>query len=194
MGKQAIASKIVLSIFLIGVLVFFNSCKKAKEEHKKEETKEISTEVKEIEQKFDYEASEFYGTWIEPVPGFDDQYQGFVLKKDHTAISVNVDTPLDMKWSVKGDKLTFKYLNDTIKEPDTFIIKIVNDTLLKLQMNDVVFQLTRNDTIKIDTIATTMNTNIEEMPKIPGSPDGDSPDGDITPEDEKIAPGISDKK
>lgn len=182
MGKQRIASKIVLSIFLIGALVFFNSCKKTKEKGKKEETKEISTEVKEVVQKFDYEASEFYGTWLEPVPGFDNQYRGFILKKDYRAISVNVDTPLNMKWNIKGNELTFEYLDDTIKEPDTFIIKSISDKVLKLQMSDVVFQLTRNDTIKIDTIATKMDTSITQ-PKVPGSPDDDMLE-DVSPEDE----------
>lgn len=186
MGKQSITLKIVLIIFLISALALLNSCKKGKEEHKKEETKEISTEVKEVVQKFDYEDSEFYGTWLEPVPGFDDQYQGFILKKDHRAISVNVDTPLNMKWSVKRNELTFEYLDDTIKEPDTFIIKSVSDKQLRLQMSDRIFQLTRNDTIKIDTIAKkTINT--QSVPAVPGSPeDGDEVplgDSEVTPTD-----------
>ncbi len=148
MGKQTMKSKIRLSIFFIAALILFSSCKKEKAKTENSDTKANQTEVKKPTQEVTLNIDEFYGAWTEPVPGFETELQGFMLKKDGTAVSLNVDTPLHMKWSVKGNKLTFAYQNDSLKEPDVFIVEMLNDTVLKLKMKDISFNLRKNDTIK----------------------------------------------
>ena len=38
------------------------------------------------------------GSWIEPIPGQKDKYQGFTLHDDSTAESINMNTLLIQKW------------------------------------------------------------------------------------------------
>lgn len=46
------------------------------------------------------------GSWVEPNPIAPDQVQGFTLKEDGTAESINMATLLYKAWSIDGNKLT----------------------------------------------------------------------------------------
>lgn len=83
------------------------------------------------------------GSWVEPVPGMEEQTQGFTLNEDGTAVSINMATLQYQEWSASGDTLvlTGKSIGNgqTIDMADTLLIVNVNaDTLVVRQ-----HQLTR---------------------------------------------------
>lgn len=83
------------------------------------------------------------GSWVEPVPGMEEQTQGFTLNEDGTAVSINMATLQYQEWSASGDTLvlTGKSIGNgqTIDVADTLLIVSVNaDTLVVRQ-----HQLTR---------------------------------------------------
>lgn len=83
------------------------------------------------------------GSWVEPVPGMDEQTQGFTLNEDGTAVSINMATLQYQEWSASGDTLVLTGKStgngQTIDMADTLLIVNVNaDTLVVRQ-----HQLTR---------------------------------------------------
>lgn len=46
-----------------------------------------------------------FGRWLQPIPGEEDESQGFVLNKDYTATSLNIHTLLYEKWALSQDTL-----------------------------------------------------------------------------------------
>ncbi|MDV2444917.1 hypothetical protein CMV00_14115 [Elizabethkingia anophelis] len=46
-----------------------------------------------------------YGKWMQPIPGEEDESQGFVLHKDYTAGSLNIHTLLYERWALSQDTL-----------------------------------------------------------------------------------------
>ncbi|MCC8362150.1 lipocalin family protein [Lysobacter sp. A6] len=45
------------------------------------------------------------GTWIEPIPGLPGEVQGFTLRDDGTAESINTATLQHERWRLEGDAL-----------------------------------------------------------------------------------------
>ncbi len=45
------------------------------------------------------------GSWVEPIPGMENEVQGFTLNADGTASSVNMATLVYMKWRLENEKL-----------------------------------------------------------------------------------------
>lgn len=83
------------------------------------------------------------GSWAEPVPGMEEQTQGFTLNDDGTAESINMATLQYQEWTSSGDTLVLmgKSIGNgqTIDMADTLLIVNVNaDTLVVRQ-----HQLTR---------------------------------------------------
>lgn len=83
------------------------------------------------------------GSWVEPVPGMEEQTQGFTLNEDGTAVSINMATLQYQEWSAGGDTLvlTGKSIGNgqTIDVADTLIIVRANTDSLVLRRG----QLTR---------------------------------------------------
>ena len=83
------------------------------------------------------------GSWVEPVPGMEEQTQGFTLNEDGTAVSINMATLQYQEWSASGDTLvlTGKSIGNgqTIDMADTLLIVSVNADSLVVRQH----QLTR---------------------------------------------------
>lgn len=79
------------------------------------------------------------GTWIEPVPGNKNEIQGFTLKKDGSASSINMVSLLYQNWEVKGDKLvlTVKSIGNKTSSINNEIYRIIsiNKSYLYLKKN-----------------------------------------------------------
>ena len=77
------------------------------------------------------------GSWIEPVPGMPDMMQGFTLKENGEASSVNMATLKYTEWRQEGDRLflTGKSIGNrqTIEFTDTLIINSLTKDSLVLQ-------------------------------------------------------------
>ena len=83
------------------------------------------------------------GSWVEPVPGMEEQTQGFTLNEDGTAVSINMATLQYQEWSASGDTLvlTGKSIGNgqTIDMADTLLIVSVSADSLVVRHH----QLTR---------------------------------------------------
>lgn len=55
--------------------------------------------------------SQLTGNWIQPIPGQENQVQGFSLYSDGTARSINSATLLYESWSLSGDTLSLNGLS-----------------------------------------------------------------------------------
>lgn len=54
-------------------------------------------------------AEMLYGSWLEPVPGQEDQFQGFTLNEDGTASSINMATLKYHNWRLDVQKLILSF-------------------------------------------------------------------------------------
>ena len=81
------------------------------------------------------ESGSMTGTWVQPVPGMPQMEQGFVLRADGTAASVNMATLAYESWKVEHDRLILSGKSigngQTIAFSDTFAIdKLTADSLV----------------------------------------------------------------
>jgi hypothetical protein len=85
-----------------------------------------------------YNADQLVGTWLQPVPGVDKEMQGFLLKKNGKAVSVNTYSMVYDKWQLQHDTLLLwnhaegTHSKDTAATIDTTIIKLLTDSSLVL--------------------------------------------------------------
>lgn len=74
------------------------------------------------------------GRWLQPVQGIDSVMQGFNLKKNGRAESVNMHSRLYDKWLLQRDTLLLwshgEKAKDTVKVIDTLLIRELSDTSL----------------------------------------------------------------
>lgn len=76
------------------------------------------------------------GKWLRPVPGRDKEMQGFDLRKDGSAHSINMYTLVYEKWALSKDTLLLwnhtegVHEKDSAATVDTTIIKDLTDTTL----------------------------------------------------------------
>lgn len=74
------------------------------------------------------------GAWVEPVGGMEGMVQGFVLREDGSASSVNMSTLVYESWRRCGDTLMLKGKSignrQTLPFEDTMLIKSVSDSVL----------------------------------------------------------------
>jgi hypothetical protein len=82
------------------------------------------------------DAAKLIGKWIQPVAGLDKEMQGFQLKRNGMARSINMYTLVYEKWSLTHDTLLLwshsEGTKDTSGIVDTTIIKALSDTSLVL--------------------------------------------------------------
>lgn len=75
-----------------------------------------------------------FGKWIQPVQGIDSILQGFHLKKNGTASSINMETLKYDKWKLLKDTLMLWSHSEGVAKRsatiDTLLIKTLNDTVL----------------------------------------------------------------
>jgi hypothetical protein len=83
-----------------------------------------------------YEPKRLIGKWLRPVPGRDKETQGFDLRKDGSAHSINMYTLVYEKWALSKDTLLLwnhtegVHQKDSAATVDTTIIKDLTDTTL----------------------------------------------------------------
>ncbi|WHT37686.1 lipocalin family protein [Myroides odoratus] len=94
-------TKMTLAIAFVAIA--FASCKDQKEAPVTEET--TTTEVVEEVAAPAVDTKVLVGSWTQPNPINDKEVQGFELKEDGTAASINRATLQTKKWWVEGDKL-----------------------------------------------------------------------------------------
>ncbi|MBS0025988.1 lipocalin family protein [Chitinophaga sp. 22321] len=82
------------------------------------------------------DAAKLIGRWIQPVAGLDKETQGFQLRKNGTAKSINMYTLVYEKWKLTHDTLLLWNHSEGVKDTstivDTTIIKELSDTSLVL--------------------------------------------------------------
>jgi hypothetical protein len=85
-----------------------------------------------------YQPGQLVGKWLRPVPGRDKETQGFDLRKDGSAHSINMYTFVYEKWALSRDTLLLwnhtegVHQKDSAATIDTTIIKTLTDTTLVL--------------------------------------------------------------
>ena len=83
------------------------------------------------------------GNWVEPVPGMENMTQGFSLKADGKASSINMATLQYERWERKGDKLILSGKSignhETIPFTDTLAIEKLTDNELTLKKGSLTF-------------------------------------------------------
>lgn len=74
------------------------------------------------------------GKWTQPVQGIDSIFQGFQLKKNGTASSINMETLKYDKWKLFKDTLLLWSHSEGVANRtatiDTLLVKTLNDTVL----------------------------------------------------------------
>ncbi|MFB6455864.1 lipocalin family protein [Chitinophaga sp. Hz27] len=82
------------------------------------------------------DAAKLIGKWIQPVAGLDKEMQGFQLRKNGSAKSINMYTLIYEKWLLTNDTLLLWSHSEGVKDTsivvDTAIIKELSDTTLVL--------------------------------------------------------------
>lgn len=78
---------------------------------------------------------ELIGSWVEPIPGMEDQKQGISIQEDGSASSINMHTLVYTGWQLDGNKLLLSGASvgngQTINFTDTAkIVKLTPDSLV----------------------------------------------------------------
>lgn len=85
-----------------------------------------------------YSPDQLIGKWLQPVPGLDKQKQGFDLRKDSVARSLNMYTLVYEKWGLVKDTLLLWNHTEGVEKQDsaatidTVLIKELTDSTLVL--------------------------------------------------------------
>lgn len=94
-------TKMTLAIAFVAIA--FTSCKDPKEAPVTDET--ATTEVVDETAPEAVDTKGLVGSWIQPNPANEKEVQGFDLKEDGTAESINMATLKTLKWWVEADQL-----------------------------------------------------------------------------------------
>lgn len=82
------------------------------------------------------DTAKLIGKWIQPVAGLDKEMQGFQLRKNGTARSINMYTLVYEKWALNNDTLFLWSRSEGVKDTsavvDTTLIRELSDTSLVL--------------------------------------------------------------
>lgn len=82
------------------------------------------------------DTAKLIGKWIQPVAGLDKEMQGFQLRRNGTAKSINMYTLVYEKWTLNNDTLFLwshsEGVRDTSAVVDTTIVRELSDTSLVL--------------------------------------------------------------
>jgi hypothetical protein len=80
------------------------------------------------------DSTAIFGKWTQPVQGIDSIFQGFQLKKNGTASSINMETLKYDKWKLLKDTLLLWSHSEGVATRtatiDTLLVKTLNDTVL----------------------------------------------------------------
>lgn len=94
------------------------------------------------------DAASVEGRWVQPIPGMEQEEQGFVLEKGGAASSINMHTLLYEHWELAGERLILqgKSLGNgqTIAFSDTLLLKSVGADSLVLQKGQLLLRYRRD--------------------------------------------------
>lgn len=80
------------------------------------------------------DSTAIFGRWTQPVQGIDSIFQGFYLKKNGTASSINMETLKYEKWKLLKDTLLLWSHSEGVAVKsatiDTLLIKTLNDSVM----------------------------------------------------------------
>ena len=140
----------MIRIYLLGFLIFLAACGQGSKHSSAEELHEdssllsiadssnagITDSIAAVADTLHVDAAKLIGKWIRPVEGLDREVQGFQLRKNGTAKSINMYTLVYEKWMLLDDTLLLwnhsEGVKDTATIVDTTIIKALSDTSLVL--------------------------------------------------------------
>jgi hypothetical protein len=121
-----------VSTFVLLVTLALTSCNQTTKQEAKNE--EASTP------KIDKNENLLIGSWIEPIPSSKNEFQGFTIKNDGSAESINMATLVYKKWWKEANKLVLvaESIGNSTSSIDTTKYEIVklNQKELELKDND----------------------------------------------------------
>lgn len=118
------ANKIGIALF---VIMLATSCQSDSKENASERISRTGAD-----------ASRFIGDWVQPNPINESEVQGFALKKDGTAESINMATLQYKNWWYESDKLNLvaESIGNGISFMDTAKYEVVKITDTTLELKD----------------------------------------------------------
>ncbi|MDW9378791.1 lipocalin family protein [Chryseobacterium sp. JV558] len=116
--------KKTISVIILGILVSCNPSTQNKNSKVHTDTSEDQNSLK----------TKLAGKWLQPIPGQENEKQGFELKENGVASSLNIHTLLYDQWKVSHDTLFVWYHTEGIRQVsndiDTLLIKKLTDDQL----------------------------------------------------------------
>ncbi|MEI6748010.1 MAG: lipocalin family protein [Bacteroidota bacterium] len=88
--------------------------------------------------KLNIEATQFIGSWVQPNPINDKEVQGFILKNDGTAQSINMETLKYQKWWYESNSLFLvaESIGNRTSSIDTMKYEVVKINEKELELKD----------------------------------------------------------
>jgi hypothetical protein len=124
-------SRKALSIKILSVFTFFSCNQTSKQE---------TTNAIDADQKIENFTNQLLGSWVQTNPINDKEVQGFTLKNDGTAESINMATLLYKKWWTEEGKLVLitESIGNGSSSIDTTRYEIITNTnsILELKNGD----------------------------------------------------------
>jgi hypothetical protein len=131
----------ILTIVILTVLVLTSCNDISKQEKPAETTSNVSNS------KMENGDDVLIGSWVQPNPINEKEVQGFELKKDGSAGSINMATLVFMKWWSENGKLTLvaESIGNGSSSIDTTIYEIIKNTdkELELKQGDYIEKYTK---------------------------------------------------
>ena len=114
-----------------GLALIISSCQNSPA--KTEEQPKAATETKAVN-----DTTLLVGSWVQPIPGNEKEMQGFMLKNDGTAQSINMATMLYKNWMYEPGKLTLvsESVGNKTSSVDTIKYVIVKMTEKELELKE----------------------------------------------------------
>ncbi len=156
----------IITLCLFSILMSCNKKEQSEAQQPPAVTKQKETvEVeKVVEPQLRLTKSQFVGAWIEPIPGNEKDYQGFVLEKDGSAFSINSATINYRSWKLVNNQLVlevYSYGNGTQSlAKETYKVLVVDENQLVLEKGKNKISYTKNEQARYPTV------NVEPYQKL----------------------------
>lgn len=109
----------------------------------------ITTTVEKFPLVLSPEEKKLMGSWVEPIPENEKEYQGFTLLDDGTAKSINTGELLYKTWHIRGNELslTVENIGEGLSSQDmeTYSFEQISDNTLLLKIGKSVFPYKKVD-------------------------------------------------
>lgn len=114
-----------------GLTLMISSCQNSPT--KTEEQPKLTSETKPVN-----DSTFLMGSWVQPIPGSEKEVQGFTLKNDGSAQSINMATMLYKNWRYEPGKLTLvsESIGNKTSSIDTITYQILKMTDKELELKE----------------------------------------------------------